>query len=372
MSSSTTGSTRRASSSKTASATRSASSQSSLSLTRSSSASVTSLIPTAVSSQTAAITQSVPVASSTAVANGAPKSSTPVAAIAVVVVILVLGLISSGVAFFLCKRKKRKQRSAEEQHVASYEPKRQNSFPQLDTADPFARDSKASDDDFKSTIYSLDSTLDLAARAKTRSSRASSSIFVADDTMTVTSRSHFLRPVSLGEPIALRGVQVACGQMPPLPESPLLKTSIEIPVVPKATSDRSSVSSKDGDDSKSTHIVTIIRSASPEPVPPVPPVPAHLPPLAPIPPFRYSLFDDSARRDSTNTLEPPRYDSPRPQSMASVYSTPEADDASEMLSPDLQQVLSRLKKRISTPWSINSVETSRTGRMSVARESVEA
>jgi len=366
MPSSSTRSTRQTSSSKTASATRSASSQTSLSLTQSSSVSVASSIPTAISSQTAAITQSVPVASSTAEANSAPKSSTPVAAIAVVVAILVLGLVSSGVVFFLCKRKKRKQRSAEEPRVADHEPKRQNSFPQLDTVDPFARDSKASSDDFKSTIYSVDSALDVAARAKTRSSRASSSIFVSDDATTVGSRSPFLRPVSLGEPITLKSVQVASGQMQPLPEHSLLGTSAGGPVGLQAISDRSSVSSRDGDDDKSTHIVTIVRSASPELVPLVAPVPAHLPPLLTIPPFRYSLFDDSSRRDSADTLEPPR-----PQSMLSVYSTPETDDASEMLSPDVQQVLSRLKRRISTPWSINSVETSQMGRMSVARASDE-
>ncbi|KAG9087364.1 hypothetical protein FS749_002966 [Ceratobasidium sp. UAMH 11750] len=58
--------------------------------------------------------------------------------------------------------------------------------------------------------------------------------------------------------------------------------------------------------------------------------------------------------------------------MISVYSTPETvRDASETLSPDVQEVLSRLKKRISTPWSIGSVDTGRTRRISVAGASVE-
>ncbi|KAG8717883.1 hypothetical protein FRC09_013540 [Ceratobasidium sp. 395] len=391
MSSSTTGSTlRRASSSRTGTATRSSSS--SLSSTQSSSltSSTFTSIPTISPSQSVTLQTSsavpVPSTSGTADASGSQTSSSPpVAAIVAVVVIVVLGIISSGVAFFLCKRKKRKQRSAEEPHAVNREPKRQDSYPHSPTADPFARSSRADSDDsgIKSPIHSLDSGLDLTARPKPRSSRASSSIFVPDDTMTINSRSNFLRPVSLGEPIALKTMQPTYGQMPTLPESPLQSTTNVgqrmVDQVPKDASESSGSSSEGDDDKYSAHIVTVTRPATPEiipPVPPIPPIPAQLPPLPPVPAIRASLFSDPYRRDSTNTLAPSRYDvSSRPMSMASVYSTrsqqTEVAGSPGSLSPDVQEVLSRLKKRISTPWSVNSVATNRTERMSVTRASEE-
>ncbi|KAG8749027.1 hypothetical protein FRC12_013613 [Ceratobasidium sp. 428] len=201
--------------------------------------------------------------------------------------------------------------------------------------------------------------------------------------MTINSRSNFLRPVSLGEPIALKTMQPTYGQMPTLPESPLQSTTnVEqrmVDQVPKDASESSGSSSEGDDDKYSAHIVTVTRPATPEiipPVPPIPPIPAQLPPLPPVPAIRASLFSDPYRRDSTNTLAPSRYDvSSRPMSMASVYSTrsqqTEVAGSPGSLSPDVQEVLSRLKKRISTPWSINSVATNRTERMSVTRASEE-
>ncbi|KAG9128102.1 hypothetical protein FRC07_004996 [Ceratobasidium sp. 392] len=391
MSSSTTGSTRRASTSRASTATRSgtASRQSSLSSTTQSATSTTTL--TLISTTTTTITPSQTVAiTSTAVPEVQPSStsaaavsgsSMPVAAIVAVVVFVILGIISAGVAFFLCRRKKRKQRSTEETYVVNHEPKRQDSYPHSPLSDPFARSSKADEDrDSKSPANSLDSGLDFTSLPKPpRSSRASSSIFVPDDTMTIASRSNvFLRPISLGEPIAMKTMQPTYSQMPVLPESPLQSsTNVQrVDQVPKAASESSDSSSEDHDDRSSTHIVTITRPATPEVIPPVPPIPAQLPPLRPIPAIRSSLFSDSYRRDSTNSLVPSRYEeSHRPLSMASVYSTRSQQTvvagAPDSLSPDVQEVLSRLKKRISTPWSINSIATNRTQRLSVTRASEE-
>ncbi|QRV90076.1 hypothetical protein RhiJN_18094 [Ceratobasidium sp. AG-Ba] len=379
MSSFETTSTKRASSN-TKSATRTTSDHSSQSSTQSLTESFSTQYSTSVPVQTATITDSVPTTSSTAIAS--TSGSTPVAAI-VVVVIVILGLISSGITFFLCKRKRRKQRSAEEPYSVNHEPKRRESHLQPALPDVLPHSSKVDDgydSDTKSPVHSIDSGLDLTSRAKPRSSRASSSIFIPDDTMTVASRSHFLRPLSLGEPIALKSMQLGAGQMPTLPESPLQpNTNMEQRTgpLPQTMSESSSSSEGDDDDKKSTHTFTLTRPDTPELAPPLPPIPAQLPPLPPVPPIRTSLFNGSSRRDSSNTLAPTRYDGPsRPQSMISVYSTrtqkDELDESSGSLSPDVAEVLTRLKKRISTPWSINSIATSRTERMSVTRASEEA
>jgi hypothetical protein len=292
--------------------------------------------------------------------------------------------------FFLRKRRRRQQHP-EESHVAEHEPKRRDNYPQPNLPDTilhFApKNNSYIDGGTKFPANSLDSGLD-QSRRRTRSSRASSSIFILDDTMTVTSRSNYLRPVSLGEPIALKGLQAAYGakgQMPTLAENPVQPTmerqpSHVMPATPKITLGRAN--SLDDDEktlSEFSHISTSTRPKTPESVAPSP---AQLPPLAPVPPMRYSFLGGTSKRDSNNTLAPSRHDvrsmddRSRPQSMLSVYSTrtqkTETVDMSATLSPDMFAVLSRLKKRISTPWSITSAETYRAERMSVTRASEEA
>lgn len=357
--------------------------------TRSASASDTSvfsLVPTTTPSETALITPSasavgtstslVSSATSTPAANadGTSTRGLPVGAVTALVVtisILVIGVGAFLAVFFMRKRAGRPLFAK-----LKGEPKRRDSQLQPSLPDSSiylpSKERDVEADTISKSPSSLDSDV-LSPKAKARSSRASSSIF-ADDTMTVTSRSHYLRPLSLGEPpsaITLRGLQAANGstaQLLPASErrdsnvvfaerslSPIPGT----PATPGITFIPADSSYGYGEISPTEprQAVTMTRATRySDPPTPV----TSFTPLAPNP---YS-FD--LKRNSTNTLAPSQYGmslaGSRPQSMASVYSTQTQNQPMELpdnLSPDVAATLQRLHNRVSTAWSMNSVDTSR-------------
>ncbi|CCO28875.1 hypothetical protein BN14_02873 [Rhizoctonia solani AG-1 IB] len=244
---------------------------------------------------------------------------------------------------------------------------------------------------------SVDFEITRSPRSKPRSSRASSSIFIDDrDDVTISSRSNYFRPLSLGEPLTSRGLlhspASATSQPTPLFDrfnSNKAAPDRQLPTIPgtPATPRFAFFTPEEQDGERiiaqaqpaTVDIISLSRtttrnsnrssrSARSKTRNSTPPTPtASLPPLSPPPPIPLPPLpgssDDVSKRASTNTLGAPfrpAFRDSRPVSMQSAYSIQTqslAPNYPGSLSPDILATLERLKKRISTPWSINSVDT---------------
>ncbi|CAE6410949.1 unnamed protein product [Rhizoctonia solani] len=367
-------------------------------------------VPTTTSgtASTGLITASVPAQTETTSSLPAPTptptlsdnngpSGPPVAAI---VVPTILGVFVIGaVAFLLIFRRRRRNGSP---YITRHEPKRRDTHPQPTIQESsLYLASKESENEKDSTPMSPGSSIDCdimrSPRSKLRSSRASSSIFMDDrDDVTISSRSNYFRPLSLGEPVASRGLlqspTSATSQPTPLFDrfnSNRVVPDRQLPTIPgtPATPRFAFFTTEEQDGERviaqaqpvavdvislsrtttrsSNHSSRSARFKTRNSTPPTPT--ASLPPLSPPPPIPLpplpNSSEDLSKRVSTNTLSAPSrpglMDS-RPVSMQSAYSvqtqnlTPNYPGS---LSPDILATLERLKKRISTPWSINSVDT---------------
>ncbi|KAF8599627.1 hypothetical protein BDV93DRAFT_560255 [Ceratobasidium sp. AG-I] len=334
-----------------------------------SSASSTSLVSLTDASGTAVFTNSASLTTSTVSATAVPGAAVQKGPSAAVVVLIVLGILllaSAGVGLtcFLRKRKV-KQRSAKDLLEANHEPKPQESvIPDTVPYFPTATD--------QSHVYPLGGGARSISKQKSQSSRASSSIVLSDEDLPMNSRSNFLRPLSLGEStssLTLRGMQLA-NDMPTVAEdqnSPKLPPNLPITTTPGRVE-------MPQDEEKMnvapSHIFTLTHFGTPDPSP----VPSIRGPSPSTVPFVHRSFDASVNRNSYASLAPSlrggsMNERSRPQSMASVYSTQTQNqpDMPDTLAPDVLAALDRLKKRISTPWSIASADTYRADRNTLSR-----
>ncbi|KAF8666651.1 hypothetical protein RHS04_09456 [Rhizoctonia solani] len=373
-------------------------------------------VPTTTPSATGLLTASVPVQTETT-SSSSLSASTPISTtstsdnsgaagppVAAIVVPTILGAFVIGaVAFFLIFRRRRRRRSSSgSPYITRHEPKRRDTHPQPTIQDSslYLASNKEPENEKDMTPMSPSSSIDCeilrSPKSKLRSSRASSSIFIDDrDDVTISSRSNHFRPLSLGEPLTSRGLQsptsatsqptplfdrthsnraVSDRQLPTIPGTPstprfafftpeeqdgekliaqVQPADVEIISLSRTTTRNSNRSSRSAR-SKTRNSTPPTPTGSLPPLSPPPPIP--LPPLP-------GLSDHLAKRVSTNTLSAPSrpgFMDSRPVSMQSAYSVQTqrfSPNLSSSLSPDVLATLERLKKRISTPWSINSVDT---------------
>ncbi|KAF8688944.1 hypothetical protein RHS03_09204, partial [Rhizoctonia solani] len=372
-------------------------------------------VPTTTPSTTGLLTASVPVQTETT-SSSSLSASTPISTtstsdnsgaagppVAAIVVPTILGAFVIGaVAFFLIFRRRRRRSSSGSPYITRHEPKRRDTHPQPTIQDSslYLASNKEPENEKDTTPMSPSSSIDCeilrSPKSKLRSSRASSSIFIDDrDDVTISSRSNHFRPLSLGEPLTSRGLQsptsatsqptplfdrthsnraVSDRQLPTIPGTPSTPrfafftpeeqdgekliaqaqpADVEIISLSRTTTRNSNRSSRSAR-SKTRNSTPPTPTGSLPPLSPPPPIP--LPPLP-------GLSDHLAKRVSTNTLSAPSrpgFMDSRPVSMQSAYSVQTqrfSPNLSSSLSPDVLATLERLKKRISTPWSINSVDT---------------
>ncbi|KAB5595809.1 hypothetical protein CTheo_822 [Ceratobasidium theobromae] len=285
----------------------------------------------------------------------------------------VLALVGVILLGLVVRRKRAAKRSP---YVVKHEPKRRESYPQPALSDSSvyisSKPERDSDVDTIRKSKASDNDLLLSPNSKFRSSRASSSIFV-DDNATVHSHhtsSNYIRPLSLGESttsFAQRGMQLAYGtpqplslyeplssngggRLSPIPGTPITPGIVFAPAEP----------------AHKPETKVLVRRSVRNSIPLTPTI--SLSPLAP-PPLALSSSGPSEpapQRNRLSVLAPTLYiNDSRPQSMVSVYSTQTQNqpmEFSEALSPDVMTTLERLKKRISTPWSVRSEDGYRFGR----------
>ncbi|CUA76043.1 hypothetical protein RSOLAG22IIIB_02050 [Rhizoctonia solani] len=379
------------------------------------STSATGLLTASVPIQTESTTSiatSTPIPTSTSSPSDNGSSKPPVAVIAVSTI---FGVLVVGVAVFLliyrCRRKK-----GQSPYITKHEPKRKDSQPQpaIQESSLYLA-SKERENEKDPTPMSPTSSLDVdimrSPKSRLRSSRASSSIFIDDrDDATISSRSNHFHPLSLGEPLTARMSQSPPSataqpsplfersnsnradperQLPTIPGTPatprfaiftppeeqdgeaLIAQARDQPPPPpvislslsRTTTRNSNRSSRSSRSNRSSRSKTR-NSTPPTPTSSLPPL--SPPPPIPLPPLPNSS-DDLSKRLSTNTLTAPSRSGlrdSRPISIQSAYSFQSQNlglNYSGALSPDVLATLERLKKRISTPWSINSVDTYKTG-----------
>ncbi|KAJ1307469.1 hypothetical protein OPQ81_001568 [Rhizoctonia solani] len=369
-------------------------------------------IPTNKPSATGLLTASVPVQTettsslvaptSTPASNTADNSGGPKPPVAVIAVSTILGVLVIGaVAFFLIFRCRRRRGGSP--YITRHESRRRDTHPQPTIQDSLLYlpskepENEKDSSPMSPSSSSIDSDILRSPKSRVRSSRASSSIFIDDrDDVTISSRSNYFRPLSLGESLTSRGLQSppsATTQHTPLFDrfnSNRLGLERQLPTIPGTpATPRFAFFGAEEQDGKSLmaraqptqppQAITLSRtttrnstrssyssrSKTRNSTPPTPTLalpPLSPPPLMPLPPLPNSS-DDLSKRQSTNTLTAPsRFElgDSRPVSMQSAYSAQSQNlspSYSGALSPDVLATLERLKKRISTPWSINSVDT---------------
>jgi hypothetical protein len=291
----------------------------------------------------------------------------------------VLGVIAFLAVIF--KRKRARGQCSRSPYAVNHEPKRRDSYPQPIVPDSsiYISSKDIDTDTITKSQASLDSDFLLSPKSRARSSRASSSIF-ADDNATVNSRINYLRPLSLGEsPASLtqRGMQMAYGpshQVRPLFERShpnTLDLERQLSPIPGTPATPGIVFAPAEPDDEHRALVqpsptpSLARSESRSSTPPIPATSLPALPRPPILSVSYSP-DVAPQRHSRHTLlassSGPGFSDSRPQSMVSVYSTRTQDqgiEISDSLSPDVIVTLERLKKRVSTPWSVHSTDTYR-------------
>ncbi|CAE6515792.1 unnamed protein product [Rhizoctonia solani] len=351
-------------------------------------------IPTNSLTTTGLITASVPVqteSTSSLVPTPAPTSNPsdnggPKPPVAVIAVSTILGVLVIGaVAFLLVFRCRR--RRGQSPYITRHEPKRRDTHPQptIQESSLYLASKEEDEKSPMSPTSSLDVDIMRSPKSRIRTSRASSSIFIDDrDDVTVSSRSNHFPPLSLGE--SLRGFHSppsAASQPTPLSDR-FSSNKDQLPTIPGTpATPRFAIFSPEEQDGEvliarapPSQVTTLSRtttrnsnrssssrtktrnSTPPTPTASLPPSP---PPPIPLPPLPNS-FDDS-KRASTSTLTAPSrpgFGDSRPLSVQSAYSFQSQNlgpNYPGTLSPDILATLERLKKRISTPWSINSVDT---------------
>ncbi|CAE6436176.1 unnamed protein product [Rhizoctonia solani] len=361
-------------------------------------------VPTTSPTSTGFLTASVPTqtesaSSSTPTSNPSDNSGGPKPPVAVIAVSTSLGVLVIGVVAFLLIFRCRRQKG-QSPYLARNEPKRRDTHPQPTIHESslyLASKEREHEKDSMPMSPTSSFDVDILRSPRIGSSRASSSIFLDDrDDVTISSRNYF-RPLSLGEPLTARGLHSppsTTAQPTPLFErlnSNRADLERQLPTIPGTpATPRFAIFSPEEQDGE-----TLMAQARDRPPPPpvislsrtttrnssrssrssrsktrnsTPPTPtSSLPPLSPPPPIPLpplpNSSDDLSKRASTNTLTaPPRpgLGDVRPLSMQSAYSFQSQNlglTYSGTLSPDVLATLERLKKRVSTPWSINSVDT---------------
>ncbi|KAL5634982.1 hypothetical protein ACGC1H_002873 [Rhizoctonia solani] len=365
--------------------------------------SISTVSPTATGHLTTSVpvqtesTSSLAAPTSTQTSNPSDNGSGPKPPVAVIAVSTVLGVLVIGVVAFLlifrCNRRK-----GQSPYLARNEPKRRDTQPQPTIHESslyLASKEREHEKDSMPMSPTSSFDVDILRSPRIGSSRASSSIFLDDrDDVTISSRNYF-RPLSLGEPLTARGLHSppsTTAQPSPLFERLNSNRDLErqLPTIPGTpATPRFAIFSPEEQDGE-----TLIAQARDQPPPPTislsrtttrnssrssrssrsktrnstPPTPtSSLPPLSPPPPIPLpplpNSSDDYSKRSSTNTLTAPSQPGlgdARPISTQSAYSFQSQNlglTYSGTLSPDVLATLERLKKRVSTPWSINSVDT---------------